>query len=200
MKSKGIFVVIDGPNGVGKTTVINELEREIKNIGIKYILTKEPTNSKLGQFIRANQDIYKNEILACLIAANRYEHINSLIIPKLDEGYLVISDRYLPSSLVYQSIDNLDKDFIMSINKNIIIPDLTVILTASIETLVDRISKRSEITRFEATELKAIEVDKYEQAYQFLLDSDYNIVKIDNDFNTINIIVKKIVLEISKII
>lgn len=117
---KAIFVAIEGPNGSGKSTVIKLTSQILRRRSIQCICTKEPSTSQLGQFIRFNQHIYSKEVLACLIAANRYEHQERVIKPNLGSGISVISDRYFPSSLVYQQIDGVEKAFIWDINRNIV--------------------------------------------------------------------------------
>lgn len=115
MKHQGLFITFEGVDGSGKTTIIanvkNELENFIKNNKLDYsgvITTREPGGynnafcESIRNLILQNEMSIQAEIL--LFAANRVEHLNQLIIPNLQENKIVISDRFLDSSLVYQGI------------------------------------------------------------------------------------------------
>jgi dTMP kinase len=200
MKHQAKFIVIDGPNGVGKTTTIHALEKLLVKNQLNYFLTKEPTNSELGCFIKTNQNILNKRTLACLIAGDRYEHLENVVLPNLKLGKIVISDRYLPSSLVYQSIDDLKQDFILAINRDILIPDLTIILTTNPSKLKERIESRTDKTRFETDELKEVEIEKYNSSYQILKNLGHNAIKIENSNLTIEDIAENIFSKILNIL
>src|SRR5688572_17339025 len=121
----GAFIVIDGPNGVGKTTIIDSVCAILQAAGILFVRTKEPTTSELGIYIRNNQDKYSKEALACLVAANRYEHLEAVVTPGIRAGKVVVCDRYYPSTLVYQLMDGLELSFVEGLNKQILMPHLT---------------------------------------------------------------------------
>jgi len=87
---KGYFVIFEGPNGVGKTTIINAVCDQLHREDIFFVRTKEPTKSELGVYIRENQNRYSKEVLACLVAANRYEHLET-----------VVHQRSIPEKLSY---------------------------------------------------------------------------------------------------
>ncbi len=177
----GIFICIDGPNGVGKSTIINELSNLSKNLGVGVHFTKEPTTSNIGQFIRNEQDNFNGVALACLIAADRYTHIEEVISPNLKNNKIVISDRYLPSSLVYQVIDGVEPDFIWNLNKDIILPDLFVFISAKPETITERLSARNKLTRFENSITPQLELTLYKDVFNILLSKGYHILEIQND-------------------
>ena len=132
----GYFVAVDGPNGSGKTTVINAIAEKLGLMGYKVKVTREPTNSILGEF-------------ACMVTADRYEHIKNEIEPMLYDGNIVITDRYILSSLILQRMDGVNADYIMDLNALIIRPDLQVTIMADVGTLQKRLSDRAELTRFE---------------------------------------------------
>lgn len=69
------FVAIDGPNSVGKSTLIEAIKIKMESLGYIVYTTKEPTNTKLGRFIRQFAEEHSGISLACLVAADRYEHI-----------------------------------------------------------------------------------------------------------------------------
>ena len=98
-KLDGYFIAVDGPNGVGKSTLIEAIKNKLEVLGYAVYITREPTDTKLGNFLREFAEKHSGRSLACLVAADRYEHMTNEIIPALEEGQLVISDRYILSSL-----------------------------------------------------------------------------------------------------
>ena len=184
---KGLFITIEGPNGVGKSSVISTIVEKLKNDGIVLNQTREPTDSPLGDFVRNSEEKYKGEILACLVAADRYHHINKVIIPLIKKGEHVISDRYVESSLVLQRLDGLSIDYIWDINRKIILPDVSVILTASYDSIKNRLSQREVFSRFERSENIQKEIKYYLDAAKFLSEKGFNI----HIFNNSNITIKE---------
>lgn len=125
----GWFVVIEGPSGVGKSTVAELLRTELARRELPVTVTAEPSDSALGKLARQGADEYRGVVLACLVAADRYYHLERDIRPALRAGYVVICERYLPTSLVLQRIDGVESSFLRQLNQYADDPDLTVILT-----------------------------------------------------------------------
>lgn len=106
---QGYFITFEGPDGAGKTTVINEVVKAIQGQCKREILvTREPGGSKIAEKIRdiildpANTEMNaKTEAL--LYAASRSQHVSEIINPALKRGDLVMSDRFVDSSLAYQA-------------------------------------------------------------------------------------------------
>jgi len=176
----GLFITIDGPNGVGKSSIIGRLSELLTAMGPTVYLTKEPTNSNLGQFIRDAEEEYLGMSLAYLIAADRTHHIEHEIEPAIKRGEIVISDRYICSSLALQRLDGLNLDFIWSLNRNFLIPDLTIILTAQPEVLHKRLVERRRMSRFEKTKSRSEELQYFLDAYHFLKKQGHNVLMIEN--------------------
>ena len=132
MVKNALFVVLDGLDGSGTTTHSRILAGTLENKGYKVFLTQEPSNSEIGLLIR--KFLKKEDIPpttdALLFAADRDYHYHNEIKKKLDEGYIVISDRYIESSIVYQSVqsDKISIKWIKEINKSVGQPDITIIL------------------------------------------------------------------------
>jgi len=126
----------------------------------------------------------------------RYFHLEKKVLPALREGKIVLSDRYIESSLVLQRLDGLDIEFIWSLNSQICIPDLSVILTASVEILEQRLSQRSSSGRFERTKSRADELKYYLEAAEFLSKHGFNILLFDNGTTPLEQNVKKAVQKI----
>ncbi|MDD5047666.1 MAG: dTMP kinase, partial [Methanoregulaceae archaeon] len=105
---KGKFIVFEGLDGSGQSTQVKLLADFLKNKNIKVLATKEPTlDSAAGRLIRKALD-KKTKILPKkfqeLYAQDRKEHLNKVIIPNLEKGKTVISDRYFFSSFAYGSL------------------------------------------------------------------------------------------------
>lgn len=186
IRTTGVFVTIDGANGSGKSTLISKIIERLNSLNYDSIITKEPTNSRLGEFIRKEQETIKGKCLACLVSADRYQHIENTILPNLKNGKIVVSDRYVASSLVYQVIDGLTYDFVWQLNSEILKPDLTVILNVNSKTLINRLKEREYLTRFENIESKQKEIELYLKAILFLKEKGFNITELDNENNTID--------------
>jgi dTMP kinase len=97
----GVLVTIDGPGGVGKTTVAELLIRALDERALPVHATVEPTRTPLGEHIRAGTDTYQGMALACLVAGDRHHHLTTEILPALRAGKVVVCDRYLPRPWFY---------------------------------------------------------------------------------------------------
>ena len=84
-KLDGYFIAVDGPNGVGKSTLIEAIKNKLEVLGYAVYITREPTDTKLGNFLREFAEKHSGISLACLVAADRYEHMTNEIIPALEE-------------------------------------------------------------------------------------------------------------------
>ncbi len=132
MKLNSLFIVLDGGDGAGTTTHSHLLKGFLENKDFKVHLTREPSRNKIGVLLREflrNKDIPATTD-ALLFAADRDLHYHNEIKKKLDEGYIVISDRFIESSIIYQSVQSnkISIDWIKQINKFVGKPDLTIIL------------------------------------------------------------------------
>lgn len=126
------FIVLEGIDGSGTTTHSQLLTKFLEEKGLNVHLTQEPSSSIIGDLLKKillDENI-PPETDALLFAADRYIHYNNEIEKKLENGYIVISDRYLESSIVYQSsqTDQISIEWIENINKFVGIPDIIIIL------------------------------------------------------------------------
>jgi dTMP kinase len=142
MTGQGIFVSVDGPGGSGKSTIAELVATQLRAHRLAVYITAEPSATPLGAMIRASTDVYSGMALACLVAGDRHHHLATEIRPQRDGGAVVISDRYVPSSLVLQRIDGVSWDTICQLNAGTDRPDLAVILTADPAVLTARMAGR----------------------------------------------------------
>lgn len=146
------FITIEGGEGSGKTSIIKLLLEDLKKENIEAIATREPGGSKIAEQIRnvilnvdnVNMD-YMTEAL--LYAASRRQHLEEVVKPAIEQGKLVICDRYIDSSLAYQGYArNLGIDNVYNINMyatNGFLPDLTILIDIPPEVGLERIKKNS---------------------------------------------------------
>lgn len=184
----GKFIVFEGLDGSGQTTQANLLRDFITKKGYDVVLTKEPTqDSRLGKKIREILD-KKTEIdparLQELFAQDRRGHLENVVIPALKSGKVVISDRYFFSSFAYGAASGVDLEWLIKINNNFLLPDLTIILGVSPKICLQRILERgNNRTLFEEEEklIKVFEVYKilpkrFENAY--MIDGEKSIEEV----------------------
>lgn len=195
----GKFITFDGPNGSGKTTLIEEIKIQLRKAGIFASYTKEPTETESGLFARKFAEECTGISLACIVAADRYNHLEKVIIPSLKEGIPVISDRYVLSSYILQAMDGVDNSFITAINEKIILPDLQIIVTAEAKTLKKRLFEREELTRFEKDNQSQKELETMREGIEILKKLNVRCIVVDND-NDLESNVKTVTEEIIKLL
>lgn len=176
---KGLFVTFDGPNGSGKSTIITEVSKRLLKLSLCITQTKEPTQSRIGQFTLAESEFVKGNALACLVSADRYNHICERVIPALKEGNIVLCDRYLVSSLILQYIDGVNIDYILKLNSEIIIPDIFILLYANELIIQQRLSKRQRLSRFEKDNKVGLELESLFRAKDIIHEISDNIYTFD---------------------
>jgi dTMP kinase len=145
----GPFVTIDGPGGSGKTATVAALAGELRQRGYAVHVTAEPSAGPVGTLTPALVNEVAGYALACLVAADRYHHLDTEIRPERTSGRAVICDRYLASTLVLQARDGLAVSYLLALNEGIDLPDLAVILTANPEIITARLDQRGRHDRFE---------------------------------------------------
>ena len=133
---KGLFITFEGPDASGKTTQINRLKSMLQEQGIEPLMTREPGGTPISEKIRSIiLDKENAEMLpvteALLYAASRAQHVGEVIIPALDAGRIVISDRFLDSSIAYQGYGREMGSIIEEMNAPAVYgikPDITFLL------------------------------------------------------------------------
>jgi dTMP kinase len=171
---RGRFVVIEGPNGVGKT----EITRMILPVFRQYqtLITAEPTKDEpYGMQIRRfleglDPDPPSRTALAVLYAQDRLQHARGVIMPAVESGRLVICDRYVLSSLAYQhGAMGLDLEWVRGLSAEAPKPDMTIVLMAPEEECARRRELRAGVSdAFEKPEIARRAREVYERAAEFL--------------------------------
>jgi dTMP kinase len=155
--SRGRFIVLEGADGVGTTTQMHAVAARLRARGRNVHETAEPSTGPVGTFIRqrlkavptsSSDDIALKRELALLFAADRLHHYASEVAPKLAAGVDVVSDRYVLSSLVYQSVD-LPLDDVARLNQWAQKADATLLVTLAVDVAMQRLSARAERDLFE---------------------------------------------------
>ncbi len=178
MARRGVFIVFEGIDGSGKSTHIKALAKELKGRGYNVLQTSEPSKDRIGNFIRRyaerNDHRLTPETEALLFAADRFEHVMTVVEPALKRGRIVISDRYLYSSLAYQGAGGLDLDWIREMNRFAPKPDLGILLDLLPEFSLQRVERRK--TVFEVSDY----LRKVRNIYLRLVEEG-ELVKVDAD-------------------
>ena len=179
------FIVVEGSEGVGKSTQIKTIKSFLEEHKIEYIVTREPGGTSFGESIRSiildqNNDT-DNLTDSLLFYASRYENYNKIILPALKNGKTVICDRFHYSTLVYQGIvgdDELVKKvhniFDAIFSKSI---DHIIYLYTDPEESLKRISKRLTTDKFESRGLEYL--NKLNKAYESIFSNMENVIKLD---------------------
>ncbi len=192
---QSIFIVLDGIDGSGTSTHSKLLTGFLSLKGLKTYLTQEPSNSDIGKLLRTylKDDKIPASTDALLFAADRVLHFNNDIKKKLEEGYIVISDRYLESSIAYQSSqsENVSVDWVKTLNKFAGKPDLTIILDIDPKLSLTR-KPQKVLDKFEDTSL----LEKVRQVYLNRAKSEgYFVIYTDDIIEIVQAEIQELVIE-----
>lgn len=156
-----MFIVFEGIDGSGKSTQAKLLAARLTAAGYKVYLTFEPTDSEIGKLIRkifSGERPADEHVIAALFAADRLDHILNTtngIKKKLEEGYIVICDRYYLSSYAYHSV-HVDMDWVIQLNSvsaQQLKPDFCFFIDVDVETSMQRIAdNRTSIEPYETSD------------------------------------------------
>lgn len=195
---KGLFIVMEGPDGSGKTTQINLLKTYLEDAGYECLITREPGGTVIGEEVRQlilNPE-YKEmspvtEML--LYAASRAQLVHEVIGPALEAGKIVISDRFVDSSIVYQGIArNLGISTVSAVNASgigIYRPDGIFFIDLS---EAEGLRRKKEQKKLDRMEQESIEFHHMvSEGYRKVLSDRPEVIKIDGN-KEIDIIQKKI--------
>lgn len=174
----GLLIALEGLDGSGTTTQARALSMALRARGHTVLETREPTDGGVGRLLRAQLQTSRppHIAMALMFAADRALHVAEVIEPALSRGEVVVCDRYLLSSWVYQSLD-CPPDWVRAINRHAPWPTLTALLSVSSETGMRRLSQRD--APREVFETESIQ-RRVERGYAELLEEDLpGVVAID---------------------
>lgn len=159
---KGFFICVEGLDGCGKTTQTKLLVRALRRKGYDAAYTSEPSRGKIGAFIKKRCLPGRNRrsgiVEALLFAADRFEHVEKEITPALNQGKLLVSDRYVYSSLAYQGATGLDLKWIQTINEHALRADLSLFIDVEPEIAMKRLKPRKSVMEKLETQRRVREV------------------------------------------
>lgn len=201
-----MFISFEGTEGVGKSTLIATLQRQLIEQGYDVVLTREPGGTPLAEQIRQlllipSEEKMSNTTELLLIYAARAQHLDQVILPALTQGKIVLCDRFVDASLAYQhggralpreDIDLLTQKFVTKL------PDITFWLDAPVEVGMERAKKRAELDRFEQ-EKYAFFTRVREVYAQIASSSPQRVIRLDATQGTDEIALNAIQLLASKL-
>ena len=158
MKNKGYFISFEGIDGSGKSTQIQKLAEFLGALDFDIVITREPGGSVGGEEIRnlllqGNVDRWSAETEILLFTAARRDHLEQIILPALEEGKIVICDRFTDSTRMYQGMRGVNlRNLVDTLNEKVIKfdPDLTIVIDINPEISLKRAKSRKIVEeRFE---------------------------------------------------
>lgn len=185
----GLFITLEGGEGAGKTTVANSVIERLSLLGIKAIYTREPGGIKIAEKIREvildrNHTEMDGRTEALLYAAARRQHLVEKVRPAMEKGYVVLCDRFVDSSIVYQGYARgIGMDEVRKINEFAIegfMPKLTIFFDIPPREGLKRISenKEREVNRLDLEDLSFHEL-VYEGYKKQVLTDPSRIISVD---------------------
>lgn len=208
--AKGFFITFEGPEGAGKSTIIKQIKDDLVQNGVDVVLTREPGGIEIAEKIRSiildkNHTMMDGRTEALLYAAARRQHLVEKVIPAIENGQIVLCDRFIDSSLAYQGYARgLGIDEVLSINEFAIdgyMPHLTLFLDVTPETGLERINKNRdrEVNRLDL-ETMDFHHKVYEGYKQLLTKFPDRIVQINAEkseeevYNDVKAIIEKYIM------
>ena len=195
----GLFITFEGGEGCGKSTQIAALKARLEAMGKTVVQTREPGGTALGESVRSllqHDDAGQGmspEAELLLFAASRAQHVRELIAPAIAEGQIVLCDRFLDSTTVYQGVARaIDSKKVDTINQFAIgdtNPDLTILIDLPPEIGLARVHARSDgrldrmekeaIEFFQAVRQGYLDLAKSEPKRFLILDGSQNVEELE---------------------
>ncbi len=178
------FIVLEGLDGAGTTTQLRLAEQQLAADGRPHFCTLEPTDHALGLLIRdvlTHRRAVHPTTLALLFAADRAEHLlapGAGILKRLERGELVVSDRYLFSSLAYQSLD-CDFEYVRALNDGFPLPRDVVFLDTPVRESQRRLGSRGGPELFDGADIQDRILENYRRGFDLFRDSGLRLHILD---------------------
>ena len=194
---QGVFITFEGNDGAGKTTVCQEIYKQLQEQGYDVIYTREPGGSKIAEDIRGVLLDVENTKMdgrteALLYAASRRQHLVEVVLPALEKKQIVVCDRFVDSSLAYQGVARgIGMDEVWDINKFAIdgcMPQKTLFFSVSMETGQKRMTLRGDKNRLD------LEQDSFHQnvrkGYELLIEQNPERIAVIDAEPELEVVVK----------
>ncbi|WP_455466747.1 dTMP kinase [Bartonella sp. B39] len=208
----GYFITFEGGDGVGKSVQIFCLYEHLKGKGYEVVMTREPGGTRGAEIIRdillsGQAQQYGPVIEAALFTAARIDHVTEVIVPSLQEGKVVLCDRFIDSTRVYQGLNNKVDSSILSVLERVslngIMPNLTFLLDISAEYAMERVNTRRFLESVNYIRKKAEPIDYFEkdnleiqeqrrQAFLRLAEQEPHRFRVIDATNTIHVVADQI--------
>ena len=167
--TKGLLIALEGVDGSGTTSQRELVAAALREQGFTVHTTAEPSTGPIGKLLReilSGETKTSPETVALLFAADRLDHLKREIVPALEQGHIVLTDRYIHSSVAYQSLA-MDKDWIISLNREAKLPDLAILVKVSVEVAAKRRQERGGPEElFDAIEAQRKIATAYDSAFE----------------------------------
>ncbi|MDM9644137.1 dTMP kinase [Rhizobium sp. S163] len=175
----GLFVTFEGGEGAGKSTQIRRLADALRAKGHEVVVTREPGGSPGAEAVRhvllsGAAESFGTRMEAILFAAARNDHVEEIIRPALGQGKVVLCDRFMDSSRVYQGVTgNLEPDFIETLQRvaiNGVVPDCTLMLDLPAKAGLERAKRRGAAGDVAPDRFEKEEIETHEKRREAFLD------------------------------
>jgi len=204
LKKDGLFITFEGADGSGKTTQLKMLEEYLKSKNKDFITTRDPGGTRLGTKLREILLNYDGKIAPfCelfLYLADRAQHVDEVLIPSLNNGKIVLCDRYIDSTLAYQGYARgLNTDEIINLNNLVthsLIPDLTLLFDIETGIAMKRIGDHKDRLESEAAHFH----EKVRMGYLDLAKKDPERIIVIDASKSIDEVYSKVITIINKFI
>lgn len=178
VKHQGVFICVEGLDGSGKTTQARRLVRNLRRRRLDAVYTTEPSKGRVGKLIRGFVLNRRKRVAvaleALLFAADRVDHVEKEVKPMLEEGKIVVCDRYVYSTLAYQGAAGLSLEWIEHINQFALKPHVALLIDVPANVVVKRLKRKKTVMETARNQEKVREV-------YLKLVQDQLLVRIDGD-------------------
>lgn len=174
----GKFIVLEGPDATGTTLHAQLLAERLEKEGHTMLVTAEPTDGPIGSWIRRilrGHVTLPADALQLLFCADRAWHVDQVIRPAMEEGKIVISDRYALSTVAYGEAQGLDRQWLQDINASFVKPDCTILTLPPFAVALERLERRPAHDIFEQKDVQ----EKLHGIYRALAAHDHSLKIID---------------------
>lgn len=199
-----MFITFEGGEGSGKTSLIKEVEIFFKNKNKKVFVTREPGGSNVSEQIRSiildNKNVMSPKTEALLFAASRVEHLEEIILKKLKEGYIVLCDRYLDSSLAYQGYARgIGFEEILKINYFAAeyMPNYTIYIDSDPYEGLNRALSRGKANRLDHESLEFHQ--RVKKGYQIIIENDPDRFIVVNGHGNMDLLIEDTLKKLEEI-